>query len=194
MAKNKKSSDTIVISKDKLLKVVGITIGILLFLVVCFAISSSNSEKYQESKTTEHDSSGGDDSLETAIKEAGEVSDDERVSPTEITVDEYLDIYNGKENQIILLSRPTCQYCQIATPILENIIYKYGVKINYINTDNLDDDSNAKLVTSDDYFSEGYGTPTLLVVGNGEIKDTIDGLVTRDDYISFFKQYGFMEE
>lgn len=193
MAKNKKSSDTIVISKDKLLKVVGITIGILLFLVVCFAISSSNSEKYHESKTTEQDSSG-DDSLETAIKEAGEVSDEERVSPTEITVDEYLDIYNGKENQIILLSRPTCQYCQIATPILENIIYKYGVKINYINTDNLDDDSNAKLVTSDDYFSEGYGTPTLLVVGNGEIKDTIDGLATRDDYISFFKQYGFMEE
>lgn len=193
MAKNKKSSDTIVISKDKLLKVVGITIGILLFLVVCFAISSSNSEKYHESKTTEQDSSG-DDSLETAIKEAVEVSDEERVSPTEITVDEYLDIYNGKENQIILLSRPTCQYCQIATPILENIIYKYGVKINYINTDNLDDDSNAKLVTSDDYFSEGYGTPTLLVVGNGEIKDTIDGLATRDDYISFFKQYGFMEE
>lgn len=193
MAKNKKSSDTIVISKDKLLKVVGITIGILLFLVVCFAISSSNSENYQESTTTEQDSSG-DDSLEIAIKEAGEVSDDERVSPTEITVDEYLDIYNGTEKQIILLSRPTCQYCQIATPILENLIYNYDIKINYINTDELDDDSNAKLVTSDDYFSEGYGTPTVLVVGNGEIKDTIDGLVTRDDYISFFKQYGFMED
>lgn len=191
MVNNKKKQDTIVISKDRLLKGVGITVGILLLLIVCFVASSNNSEKYQENTTTEE--SSDDDVLETAIKEAGEVSEEQRTAPNEITIDEYLNIYNGSEKKLVLLSRPTCQYCQIATPIIENIIYKYDVDINYINTDKLDDESNTKLISSDEYFQEGYGTPTLLVVGDSQIVDQIDGLTTRDDYINFFKQYGFME-
>lgn len=191
MANNKKRKEVIVISKDKLLKGVGITIGIVLFLIICFVISSSHTETYKESTIQEEDS--GDDVLQTAILQAGEVSDDERKQPNEITIDEYLNMYNGKGQQLVLLSRPTCQYCKIATPIIENIIYKYNVTIHYINTDELDSDENSKLVTSDEYFSQGYGTPTLLVVGNGQILDQIDGLTTKDEYISFFQKYGFME-
>ena len=193
MSNKKKSEDTIVISKDKLLKGIGITIGVLLLIIICFAASANNSETYQESSSNSTEESSGDDTLQVAIRQAGEVSDDERTVPNEITVDEYLDIYNGNEEKIVLLSRPTCQYCKIATPILENIIYKYNVVINYINTDNLDGDSTSKLISSDEYFSEGYGTPLLLIVGNKKITDEIDGLVTREDYIEFFKKYGFME-
>lgn len=190
MANNKKKQDTIVISKDKLLKGIGITVGVLLLVVVSFALSANNSEAYQESSTTTEESSG-DDVLQLAIKQAGEISDDERTSPKEITIDEYLDIYNGSSQKLVLISRPTCQYCQIATPILENIIYNYGVEINYLNTDEFDDDANSKFVSSDEYFSEGYGTPMLLLVGNGKLVDQVDGLTTRDEYLSFLKKYGW---
>lgn len=194
MKNKKKEKEVIVISKDKLLKWIGITFGILIFLLICFIVSSNNSEVYKESTNQEETENGGDDILQTAISQAGEVSDDEREQPNEITVDEYLNMYHGNEQKIILLSRPTCQYCKIATPIIENIIYKYHVNINYINTDEIDADDNSNLVTSDEYFSEGYGTPTLLLVGNDQIIDQIDGLTTRDEYIKFFQKYGFMEE
>lgn len=189
----KKKDNEIVIQKDKLFKIIGIVIASLLFILVSFAISNSTSEEYSKNSTSES-SSSGDDTLEVATKEAGEISDDERKSPDEISIDDYLNLYDASQNSIVLLSRPTCSYCKIATPILENIIYKYNVKINYLNIDNLDDDATAKLVSSDDYFSQGYGTPLLLVVGNGKISDKIEGLTTKNDYISFFKENKFMEE
>ncbi len=185
------NNDQIVISKSKLLKGIGITVGIILLLVICFFASTTNTEKYSEADSS---SNLSDEELyEVAVKNASEVSDEERVSPHEISVDEYVDLYKSDKKSLVLFSRPTCQYCQIATPILENIIYKYKVEINYINTDELSDDDNASLVSSDEYFSEGYGTPLLLVVGNGEIIDKIEGLTTKDNYISFFKEYEFME-
>ena len=58
----------------------------------------------------------------------------------------------------------------------------------------MSDDDVAKLVSSDDYFSEGYGTPLLLVVGDGKISNKIEGLATKSEYISFFKENKFMEE
>ena len=190
MATNKKKDDEIVISKKKLFKTLALFTAFLLFLIICFSISEEYKESSSSEETSETDSDSG---LQDIIQEAGEISDDEKTEPNEISIDRYLELYNGSENKIILLSRPTCQYCQIATPIIENIIYKYGVEINYLNTDELGDDGNTKLISSDEYFSEGYGTPLVLVVGNGKIVDKIEGLATKSEYISFFKRYNFME-
>lgn len=190
MAKKTNKQDTIVISKDKLLKGIGITVGVLLIIILCFVTSSKNTENYSEKSTTEE--SSGEDILQLAIKQAGEVSEDERTAPNQITIDEYLNLYKGSEEVLVLLSRPTCQYCQIATPIIENLIYEYNIKINYLNTDELGEDGNSKLISSDEYFAEGYGTPILLLVGNGKIINQVDGLTTRDEYINFFKENGFM--
>lgn len=190
MAKKTNKQDTIVISKDKLLKGIGITVGVLLIIILCFVASSKNTENYSEKSTTEE--SSGEDILQLAIKQAGEVNEDERTAPNQITIDEYLNLYKGSEEVLVLLSRPTCQYCQIATPIIENLIYEYNIKINYLNTDELGEDGNSKLISSDEYFAEGYGTPILLLVGNGKIINQVDGLTTRDEYINFFKENGFM--
>ena len=40
MAKKTNKQDTIVISKDKLLKGIGITVGVLLIIILCFVASS----------------------------------------------------------------------------------------------------------------------------------------------------------
>ena len=193
MAKSSKNNDVIVIQKDKLFKVIGISVGLILFIIICFSISANNSEEYSEHNNTATEESSGDDVLQTAIKQAGEISDAERTAPKQINIDKYLEYYNGTSKKVILFSRPTCQYCQVATPLIENIIYKYNIEINYINTDELDDDGNSKLVKSDEYFSEGYGTPLLLIVGDGKIVDYIEGLTTRDEYINFLKKNKIME-
>ena len=130
---------------------------------------------------------------EQAVKDSAGATDSKRKEPNKISVDDYIELYNAEEKSIVLLSRPTCHYCQIATPIIENIIYEKNVKINYINTDDLSDEDNSKLLSSDEYLKSGYGTPLILVVGNSKIIDKIEGLTTKSNYMEFFDEYGWGE-
>ncbi len=178
---------------------VGITVGIILFCLLCFLVSvsaSDNNDKYSESSSTtssSSDTSTGNSVTEIAQEEANNISDDEKKDFNDIDVDEYLDMYDGDEDSIVLLSRPTCGYCQIAEPILHHIAYEYDLTINHINTDEMDGDDQNNLIDSDEFFSDGFGTPLLLIVSNGEIKDMVNGLVTTDSYVEFFTNNGFID-
>ena len=77
---------------------------------------------------------------------------------------------------------------------MKNIVYETKITVNYLNTDELDDDGNTKLIKSDDYFSEGYGTPLILVVQKNKIVDKIEGLTSKEDIMSFFKKYDFIKD
>ena len=129
-----------------------------------------------------------------AQEESANVPEDEQKDFEDIDVDTYLELYDGEEDAIVLLSRPTCGYCQIAEPILHHIAYQYDLTINHINTDEMSEEDGTNLIESDDYFSEGFGTPLLLVVSNGEIVDMVNGLVDTDSYVSFFTANGFIKE
>lgn len=180
------------LDKKKVIQYIVIIVLVFLVCVVSFAVSNSNSEKYSKS-TTSTDLEGEEDILQLATKEAGEVKDEERVAPNEISTDDYINFYNGDESKLILFSSPSCSYCKIAVPILENLIYEYKIDMNYINTADLSNEDRQKIMESNEYFSEGFGTPLMLVVKDGNIVDKIDGLVDRESYIAFFKEYGFME-
>lgn len=194
MATNKeKKVIKIEIEKSKLIKTSIVTILIIAIFLTCFLLSNSKSASYSKSSSEETSEESDTDKLGQITKEAGEVSDDERTAPNEISLDDYFNLYEASEYSLILISRPTCQYCKIATPIIENIIYEKKVQINYLNSDNFSADDSNRLIKSDDYFSEGYGTPLLLVVGNNSIKDKLEGLADKGSYESFFKQNGFME-
>lgn len=186
-----KKNDSIVISKSKLLKVVGISLGVILFIGISFSLSSSHGESYSESKSSEELSD--EEMYEQAVKDSAAATDTKRKEPNEISVDDYLNLYKSDSQSIVLLSRPTCHYCQIATPIIENIIYEKDAKINYINTDELSEDDKSKLLSSDEYLANGYGTPLIIVVGNSKIIDKIEGLTTKNNYMEFFEEYGWGE-
>ncbi len=185
---------------NKVLIGVGIAVGVILFCLLCFFVSVSASDKnndlYSESSSatdSSSDTSTGNSITDIATEEANAISEDEMKDFEDIDVDEYLDMYDGDEDSIVLLSRPTCGYCQIAEPILHNIAYEYDLTIYHIDTDEMDADEQSDLMNSDDFFSEGYGTPLLLIVSDGEIKDMVNGLVTTDDFVSFFKDNGFID-
>lgn len=192
MASKKGNNIQIELNKDQLIKTGLIVVTVIIICLICFFASSSKSRPYEKASNINTESEG-DNVLEQATKQAGEISDDKRVQPEEISLQTYMELYDKEEESLILISRPTCQYCKIATPIIENIIYEKNVKIYYLNSDNLTEEENSTLISSDDYFSSGYGTPLLLVVGNHKIKDQVEGLVTKESYEAFFKEYGFME-
>lgn len=178
-----------------------VAVGVILVCALCYfassAVSAKAGDNYSESDNSNSSttsSSSASDMTSRAQEESANVPDDEQKDFNDIDIDEYLDLYDGSEDSIVLFSRPTCGYCQIAEPILHHIAYQYKLTINHVNTDEMSSDDETKLVESDDYFSDGFGTPLLVVVSNGEIVDMVSGLVDTENYVKFFTKHGFIDE
>lgn len=169
---------------------------IILLLVIVFGgsyfASEVKSNKNTSSKTTTTTDKQKD--TKTDSDDNTEISEDKQAELNSIDIDKYLSLKKGSDKSIIYISRPTCHYCQQEDPIIKNIVYETKVTVNYLNTDELDDDGNTKLIKSDDYFSEGYGTPLILVVQKNKIVDKIEGLTSKEDIVSFFKKYDFIKD
>lgn len=165
------------------------TIGLIALGVILLVVSSFiNTDK----KITTSDSEDANTILANATKESKAVKETETKEFTNIDVNTYLEYYNGSEYKLVILARPTCQYCQIAEPILHNIAYEYNLEMYYLNTDDFSGEDQNNFIASNEEFSAGYGTPMLLVVGNGTIKNQVDGLTDRTHYIAFLQVNEFI--
>ena len=178
-----------------------VAVGVILVCALCYfassAVSAKAGDNYSESDNSNSSTTSGSsasDMTSRAQEESANVPDDEQKDFNDIDIDEYLDLYDGSEDSIVLFSRPTCGFCQIAEPILHHIAYQYKLTINHVNTDEMSSSDETKLVESDDYFSDGFGTPLLVVVSNGEIVDMVSGLVDTENYVKFFTKHGFIDE
>ena len=108
---------------NKILIILGIVLAVILIIICSMIGTDSNNTKTD--KATED----GQTIVTNAQKESETVKDDEKKEFTQINVDKYLEYYAGEENKIVLVARPTCHYCQIAEPILQNISFKYNIEI-----------------------------------------------------------------
>ena len=182
--------------KETIDKIKNTTI-VVLILVIVFGASYFTSElqecdkKESNTTTSSTDTNSANDETSTS----SDISENEQGDLNEIDIDEYLDLKEGSKASIIYVARPTCHYCQEMEPIVKNVVHEYGVKVNYLNTDELDDEGQAKFVKSDDYFEEkgGYGTPMLIIVKDDEFKDVMEGLSDKDEVIEFFKDNGLID-
>ena len=171
------------------------TIIILVLVIVfggSFLASEMTFDKSKSNNTTPTNNNQKDTT--TNSDDDTEISEDKQAELNSIDIDKYLSLKKGSDKSIIYISRPTCHYCQQEDPIMKNIVYETKITVNYLNTDELDDDGNTKLIKSDDYFSEGYGTPLILVVQKNKIVDKIEGLTSKEDIVSFFKKYDFIKD
>lgn len=183
--------------KDTIEKVKNTTI-VVLVLIIVFGASYFTSELKDcdnggsSTTTSSTDNSSSNDTTSTS----SDIPEDEQGDLNEIDIDEYLDLLKGDEASIIYVARPTCHYCQQMEPIVRNIVYEYGITVNYLNTDELDDEGQADFIKSNDYFDEkgGYGTPMLIVVKDDEFVDVLEGLTDKDTAVNFFKDNGLIEE
>lgn len=166
-----------------------ILIGVFAILIIMsFFVGGQENSKEDASKMSED----ANVIIANAQNESDSVKEEETKELPEINMDTYLEYYNGEENKLVLIARPTCHYCQIAEPIIKNIAYENDLDISYLNTDNFEGDDETKLVQSDEFFSEGFGTPLLLVVSEGKIVNKVDGLTDKAHYTEFFKSTGFI--
>ena len=160
---------------------------LVIFFIVIFLVSNNSGKgKYGESS--------GSLSTGDAQSESANIKEEEMGELTEIGIDEYLALYKGENASIIYIGRPTCSHCVIQQPIMRYMVYKYGVQVNYLNTDELDEKGITKLQKSDDYFSEGFGTPLILIVKGSEIVDMSEGETSIEDLTDMFKKQNLITE
>lgn len=179
--------------RNKIFTIAAIAILLVAIILSCFA--SNKNGKYNKTPnqnasqtTTGGAGTGGVSAESEAIK------DEERKELNNISIDDYLSLLNGEEASIIYIARPTCSHCQVQKPIMENLVFKYeNLKINYLNTDELDNEGIKKLQSSDEFFNEGWGTPTTLIVKGGKIVDSIAGETSGASLVELFKKYGIID-
>lgn len=168
-----------------------ITIGICLLLgLFCLSFFVGNDTNQTATKNLSEDPNV---IINNAQKESKNVKDDERKKDKEIKTSDYLKYYAGNETKIVLLGSPDCPFCQVAEPILQNLAYEYDLEINYLSTDTFTAEDEKSLSESNELFSEGFGTPLLLIVKDNKIINKIDGLTDRGHYMKLFMDEGFIK-
>jgi predicted bacteriocin transport accessory protein len=163
-----------------------IVIIIVSILVIGIMILSATIDPEQKEKNESYDV------METAIIESNKITDSEKKDFIYINVDTYLEYYQGTEKKIVLMARPTCQYCQIAEPILQKIAKEYQLDIYYLNTSEVNSEDQDKLINSNELFQANFGTPFLVIIQNEQISDHIGGLTDTNHYLETFKNNGMI--
>ena len=175
-------------NKNIYIGIAAIALVIILLIVSC-SIKPKNNGTEKEVLSNDAETI-----IANAQRESESVQANEQGDFTNINITQYLDYFNNSEKQIVLVARPGCSYCQIAEPIIKNIIYEYKVNINYLNTDDFSEEDNNNFISTDESFAEEFGTPTLLAINEGKITDKIMGLTDHAHYVDFLKRNGYIEE
>lgn len=170
----------------------GVAVGVLFLLMIIILVAGKDDN--QSSNDTKTLSNDVNVILKNAQEESAKVTDSEKKEFEEINADTYLEYYGGEETRIILIARPTCGYCQVAEPILHKLAKDYDLAINYLNTDNFQGDDLEKVKGSDEFLKDGFGTPVLMLVGQGKMIDKVDGLTDTAHYIDFFTRNQIIHE
>lgn len=134
--------------------------------------------------------------LATTLKDTSEKKQEKVTLDTagfnKVSVDEFINLVNADTQSIVLVARPTCYYCELFTPILKQAKDELNITINYVDTDSFAGDDATKFDNSLDYLkNEDWGTPLVLIVGNGTTSAQNSGYVELEEIKSFFKNNGF---
>lgn len=122
---------------------------------------------------------------------------------TFVDYEEYEDIIDDKETNIVVVGQTTCSHCIAIKPALNDVAKDYDLTINYLNLTELNTaekesfyDSLEKIKYDDpDFVKEGkFGTPLTLIIKNGKMVDYISGQRTISQLVREFTKAGLIEE
>lgn len=120
------------------------------------------------------------------------VIDENKVNYQKAKYDEFTTAFNSSKEKLIYIGRPTCQYCQLLYPSLEDMKERYSFEFLDINTDEIMTEYMNKIIT--DLEITSVTTPYLLVVKNGEVVETQNGYLDYDQTFEFLQENGIISK
>ena len=97
-------------NNKKIFTIIGVSLLVVLLIIGCFV----GGEKSNSSNSNTKLSNNPQEIMQNAQNESEEAKKGEQPELNEISVDTYLEYYNGTDPKLVLIARPTCGYCQIA--------------------------------------------------------------------------------
>ena len=97
-------------------------------------------------------------------------------------------VFTSETKEVIYIGRPTCPYCNLTMPILENLSEKYEFTYNYINIDETTSSDLNKILAYFEINSKDFGTPYIAIVENGEVIASKNGYAEEEVMFNFFKE------
>ena len=111
-----------------------------------------------------------------------------------VSCSEYQEKVAENKDNLILIARPTCSFCQQFVPILEEIVNEYNIELNYFDTDTLNEEESANFNKSADLFSsQQFGTPTLIITNNQKIVKYHIGYMEKEETVNWLKDVGIIK-
>lgn len=86
---------------------------------------------------------------------------------------------NGDNKTLIYVGRPTCGYCNLLTPSLEDMKKRYNFDYIYVNVDEVSSPSMKQI--AEKIKMEEIATPYLAIVGTGEVLSVHPGYGDYDE-------------
>lgn len=106
-------------------------------------------------------------------------------------MDNFYKYFNSKNSKIIYYASSTCGYCELETPIMEQIEKDYEIDYLYIDSSKLTKSDREKMLKE---LEIEHATPTTVIVKNGKVIDTQVGYVDGGEMVDFLKENKILED
>lgn len=99
-----------------------------------------------------------------------------------------------EEVEIFYLSRPTCHFCILLSPITETLKKEYQLTYNEINTDNYNGSQLKRILNKFGVNPNDFGTPYLAITKGGKVIGELNGYADENVVFELFQKHGIIPE
>lgn len=178
-----------------------IVFGIIIVIGLIFIVSNntgnntytSSSNNGNNSNNSSSSQSGSSDEENPLLEEGEEITEEDMAELTDISYTDLESMIKNHDKKIVMLGTEQCGWCLYQKPVLRKIVKDYDVEINYLNLGNLSSEESSKLSDLHEDLAS-FGTPTFIVVEDGEVTVVDSGARGTSAMVEFLKTNGFISE
>lgn len=114
---------------------------------------------------------------------------------THINLDEFNNLLNNNQKNVIEIVKDDCKYCNKVNESLNGIAINYGVKINSINVGKIDSDISIQISKklNELGYADGFTTPITLIIENNKLLNYVIGSSTEEYFVEIFTENGIIK-
>ncbi|MBE6139534.1 MAG: hypothetical protein E7174_03460 [Firmicutes bacterium] len=112
-----------------------------------------------------------------------------------INLDEFNNLLNSNEKNIIIIGKDDCKYCEEVSKTLNDIAINYDIKVNYINIGKFDSNISIQVeeILLELGYIDGFTTPITLIIENNKLLDYVIGASNEQYFIDIFTENGIIK-
>ena len=113
---------------------------------------------------------------------------------TEINIDRYITIVEGKKDKLVFVTNSNCDICEPTKELLEKMFQGSNIKTYLISLENMEEEDKQRFMSATEETKESINAPALLVVGNNKVSYEFSGPFDEDLVIEFLQDASLLKK